>query len=143
VIPFIATFASALCMAAPIHHTAKGQPFVAAGPLTGYIAPPYDVFRGRFSLHVGPNRTPSLSQKIPWFVKHGTRVGATLTVRGRNLASPGKTFRQQFNAAYGIGTTDPMFPTGISPPSPGCWQLTFATGPVSASIRVWVQPRPS
>ena len=111
-----------------------------AGPLAGAIAPQYDSVGGRFRLHVGAYRDKDtgLTQKIPWFLPARNRSGGLLVVRGRRLAPPGRTFKQSFDEA---GSPDPkqrVFPSTISPPASGCWKLTFQTGRVTASLRVWV-----
>jgi hypothetical protein len=135
---------SAVCLAAPVQQRSDGSLVVRAGPLVGMVTS-YDVVRGRFSLRVGPNRTrDGLSQKIPWFPAAGTAVGDTLVVTGRALSLPRpRSFRQLFRGAQGVGGPQrTMFPSIISPPSVGCWSLTFTTGSTTASIAVLVRPRP-
>ena len=135
---------SAVCMAAPVQQQNNGSLVVKAGPLLGGVTS-YDIVRGRFSLRVGPNRTRTgLSQKIPWFPAAGTPVGDTLVVTGRALSLPRpRSFRQTFRAEQEVGGPQrTMFPSVISPPSVGCWSLTFTTGRTTASIAVLVRPRP-
>jgi hypothetical protein len=136
---------SAVCMAAPVQQQSNGSLVVKAGPLLGGVTS-YDIVRGRFSLRVGPNRTRTgLSQKIPWFPTAGTPIGDTLVITGKALSLPRpRSFRQTFRAAQGVGGGQRMmFPSIISPPSAGCWSLTFTTGPTTASIVVFVRARPS
>ena len=135
---------SAICVAAPVQQQRSGGLVVRAGPLVGAVTS-YDVVQGRFNLRVGPNRTrEGLSQKIPWFPAAGTPVGDTLVVTGRALSLPRpRSFRQTFRAAQGVGGgQQTMFPTIISPPSVGCWSLTFTTGATTTSLVVLVRPRP-
>ena len=136
---------SAVCMAAPVQQQRNGSFVVKAGPLLGGVTS-YDILRGRFSLRVGSYRTRTgLSQKIPWFPAAGTPVGDTLVVTGSALSLPRpRSFRQTFRAAQEVGGSQrTMFPSVISPPSIGCWSLTFTTGRTNASIAVLVRPRPS
>ena len=136
---------SAVCVAAPVQQRSDGSLVVRAGPLAGIVTS-YDLVRGRFSLRVGPNRThDGLSQKIPWFPAAGAAIGDTLVVTGKALSLPRpRSFRQRFRVAQGVGGPQRlMFPSIISPPSVGCWSLTFTTGPTTASIVVLVRPRPT
>jgi hypothetical protein len=125
-------------MAATVQDRSGGL-VVKVGPLTGTVTP-YDRVNGRFSLRVGPMRTRGgLSQKIPWFPEPGAKIGDTLVVTGTALSLPRpRSFTQTFRVAL----SPRMFPTIISPPSAGCWQFTFTTGPTTASIAVLVRPRP-
>ena len=133
--------ASAVCIAAPVRQDPNGSLTVKVGPLTGMVTA-YDSVGGRFNLRVGSLRTrDGLSQKIPWFVDSGAKVGDTLVVNGTALSEPRpRTFRQVFRSAR-VGTRS-MFPSVIAPPSAGCWMLTFTSGPMKARLAVVVRPRP-
>jgi len=114
------------------------NPTVRAGPFVGYIAPPYDVFNGRFRLHVGPLRDPGtgLSQKIPWFVKGRPRTTTSLVVVGTRISPrPQRQFRQTFRS-----NSRRFWPTNISPPLPGCWRLQLRSGRATGSLTVLVEP---
>jgi hypothetical protein len=129
---------SAVCIAGPVQQR-NGSLAVKVGPLVGYLTE-YDSVDGRFSLRVGPLRTRNgLSQKIPWFPEPGAKIGSTLVVTGRALSFPTP---RSFSQSFRVALSPSMFPTIISPPSAGCWRLTFTTGPTSASIAVLVRPRP-
>jgi hypothetical protein len=139
IVPALAVLASATCLATPVH---DGK--VQAGPSVGYVTVGYDVVRGRFRLHVGPYRVPNaLTQKIPWFVPLRYRVGDTLVVTGRRVGAPARTFRQTFARAYSPDSPNKhVFPSIISPPSAGCWRLTFRSGAVTGTLTALVSNAP-
>jgi hypothetical protein len=112
------------CRATPV----RGQ-FVHAGPFAGAISPDYDVVNGRFRLHVGPwrDRAIGLTQKIPWFLPSKYRVGVYLVIRGRRLAPAGGSFTLRLPEAGSLDPKEHVFPSTVSPPKAGCWQLSFQT----------------
>jgi hypothetical protein len=112
---------------------------VRAGPFIGRIAPAYDVLDGRFRLRVGEyrDRATGLSQKIPWFVQRGARVGRSLLIVGERVGPSPRTFRQRLrrtedSAGQGV------FPSIIAPPAEGCWRLRFTSGKTTAHLTVLV-----
>jgi hypothetical protein len=135
----LSVLASATCLATPVHGDV-----VRAGPFIGGITPGYDAVDGRLRLHVGPYRVPGgLSQKIPWFVPHRYRVGDYLVVTGRRLAPFPRTFAQRFAQAFSSSTPGQyVFPSIISPPSAGCWRLTFRSGRVTGYLTALVSNKP-
>jgi hypothetical protein len=129
---------SSTCQATPVEgglERADGSiapHFVRAGPFRGYISPTYDIVEGRFRLHVGPyrDRATGLTQKILWLASRRTGAVRSLAIVGNRLAPrPRRTFRQVFRSS---GRT--YFPTNISPPSPGCWQLDLSSGAARGSL---------
>ena len=136
-----ALLASAACLATPVHGNV-----VRAGPFVGYIVPQYDVVNGRFRLHVGEYRNPAtgLSQKIPWFISRRYPLRGSLVVVGRRLGSVRGRFKNVLHQSW--SPRDPnrwVFPSSFSPPSPGCWRLTFQSGRVTGKLTVLVSNRPS
>jgi hypothetical protein len=136
-----ALLASVACLATPVHGDV-----VRAGPFVGGIAPQYDVVNGRFRLHVGEyrDRAIGLSQKVPWFIARSYAVGPTLVVRGRRLGSRRGRFKTMLQQAS--SENDPhkwIYPSSFSPPSAGCWRLTFHSGRVTAALTVLVSNRPA
>jgi hypothetical protein len=129
------------CRATRVETTRADRTVVRAGPFEGTILPDYDVVGGLFSLRVGEYRTPdrSLSQKIGWVVSSQRVTGESLTVTGRRLTQPVRTFRQEFARAYGPGIAKPFFATVITPPRAGCWRLTFRSGAVAGALTVLVR----
>jgi hypothetical protein len=112
---------------------------VRAGPFVGQIAGDYDVLDGRFRLRVGKYRDADigLTQKIPWFVQRGARVGRSLLIVGERLSPSPRTFRQRLrrtedSAGQGV------FPSIIAPPAEGCWRLSFTSGQTTGSLTVLV-----
>jgi hypothetical protein len=135
-----ALFASAACLATPVHGDA-----VRAGPFTGYVAPQYDVIRGRFRLHVGEyrDRARGLSQKIPWFISRRYRIGATARVVGRRLGLVPGRFTDVLHQASSLSNPRQwVFPSAFSPPSVGCWRLTFTSGRVQGRLTVLISNKP-
>jgi hypothetical protein len=136
-----ALLASAACLATPVHGNV-----VRAGPFVGYIVPQYDVVNGRFRLHVGDyrNSATGLSQKIPWYIPRRYPVRRSVVVVGRRLGPVKGWFR---NLLYGAWSpSDPnrrVFPSSFSPPSAGCWRLTFQSGSVTGKLTVLVSNWPN
>jgi hypothetical protein len=129
-----AVLASAACLATPVRQGLH-VPAVRAGPFLGLVAPEYDIVDGRFSLHVGPERDPTrgLSQKIPWFASTRSPVKASVVVTGRRLDGPGAPWRQVIHQAWADEAMW-VYPSNLSPPSVGCWRLTFTSGKVRARL---------
>ena len=114
---------------------------VRAGPFTGVLMREYDVVDGRFSLHVGGYRIGNgLSSKIAWELPPRTPVAESLVVTGRRITRPSRTFRQEFALASADGIDYPFFPSIISPPTAGCWRLTFTSGKTRGALTVLVRP---
>lgn len=76
------------------------------------------------------------TEKIGWFSL--TWGGSRLTPTGKRLHGRG-SFSQRFRATPGAG----FYPSGISIPTPGCWQLTPRTQGWSrqASLWRWTAPK--
>jgi hypothetical protein len=124
------------CLATPVHGNV-----VKAGPFTGYLARQYDVVAGRFRLHVGPyrNKATGLSQKIPWYAKPESGVDSYLVVTGiRVRPQPARRFKQT-STTGGLFPQGYVFPTSFSPPSAGCWRLTFSSGSATGTLTVLVR----
>jgi hypothetical protein len=138
---FAALFASAVCLATPVHADT-----VRAGSFVGYIVPQYDVVNGRLRLHVGKyrDRATGLSQKIPWFIPRRYPVRASVVVVGRRLGRVGGRFKDVLHQAGSPGDSDRwVFPSSFSPPRAGCWRLTFRSGLVTGRLTVLVSNRPA
>lgn len=146
-----ASGASTACTAAPVKMIrVPGQPsplgpVVRAGPFVGYIALDYDVIGGRFRLHVGPYRDKAsgLTQKIPWYVLPrdipGAKLGDRLVITAKRLSPrPARYFRESYSGG-GLFPLGYVFPTNITPPSAGCWRLTFRSGGVSGTLTALVR----
>lgn len=126
------------CAAQPV----RGN-VVKAGVFTGYVAPQYDVVGGRFRLHVGDyrNRATGLSQKIPWFARVDSGANGDLVVTWTRLDPlPSRRFTVQAPTG-GIYPQGYVYPTSFSPPSAGCWRLTFRSGTATGRLRVLVRGR--
>jgi hypothetical protein len=135
-----AVLASMACLATPVRQGLH-VPAVRAGPFLGLIAPEYDVVDGRFSLHVGPERDPAtgLSQKIPWFASARSPVKPSVIVTGKRLDAEGAPWRQVLRQAWASNEGMWVYPSNLSPPSVGCWRLTFTSGKVRARLRALVR----
>jgi hypothetical protein len=138
-VPLAVVLAAAVCFATPVRQE-RHVPAVRAGPFLGLIAPEYDVVDGRFSLHVGPERDPArgLSQKIPWFASTRSPVKPSVVVTGRRLDAAGAPWRQVLHQAWADERMW-VYPSNLSPPSIGCWRLTFTSGKVRARITALVR----
>jgi hypothetical protein len=126
------------CAAKPV----RGN-VVKAGVFTGYIAPRYDVVGGRFRLHIGDyrDRAIGLSQKIPWFAPVDSGANGDLRVTWTRLTPlPPRRFTVRAPTG-GIYPQGYVYPTSFSPPSAGCWRLTFRSGSATGRLTVLVRGR--
>jgi hypothetical protein len=120
--------AASACAAAPVHWEwnarAKGVPWIAAGPaktrLEGVLFSYRYLGDGRVNRSEGVVLRAGMAEKIAWYSKKWG--GSRLTVTGRRLDGRG-SFRQLFNATFGEG----WYPSGITVPAAGCWELTMRT----------------
>jgi hypothetical protein len=120
--------APAACAAAPVHWEwnarAKGVPWIAAGPaktrLEGVLFSYRYLGDGRVNGSEGVVLRAGMAEKIAWYSKKWG--GSRLTVSGRRLDGRG-SFRAQFGATLGEG----WYPSGITVPAAGCWELTLRT----------------
>ena len=113
---------------------------VRAGPFTGPISREHDVVDGRFRLRVGRyrDREAGLTQKIPWFVRPGARVGGSLLIVGERLSPSPRTFRQRLDRTED-SAGQRVFPSIIAPPAEGCWRLRFRSGRSTGRLTVLVR----
>jgi hypothetical protein len=126
------------CAATPVRSNV-----VKAGVFTGYVVPAYDVVGGRFRLHVGDyrNRATGLSQKIPWFAPVASGANGDLIVTWTRLSPlPSRRFTVMAPTG-GIFPQGYVYPTSFSPPTPGCWRLTFRSGKATGRLTVLVRGR--
>jgi hypothetical protein len=71
----------------------------------------------------------SVNPKVLWIART-TRVGSTLSIRGRRLDAPG-SFSSTVRRAFGA---PPQFPSYVSVPAPGCWRVTVRSGKTVGSV---------
>jgi hypothetical protein len=75
---------------------------------------------GRVNLSEGVVLRAGRAEKIAWYSKRWG--GSRVTLTGRRLDGRG-SFRQVFGASLGAG----WYPSGITVPAAGCWELTLKT----------------
>jgi hypothetical protein len=120
--------AAPACAATPVHwewnKRAAGFPWIAAGPsrsrLEGALLGYRYLGDGRVNRSEGVVLRAGRAEKIAWYSKKWG--GGFLTVIGTRLDGPG-SFRQRFGWAIGAG----WYPSGITVPAAGCWELTVRT----------------
>jgi hypothetical protein len=120
--------AASACAAAPVHWEwnarAKGVPWIAAGPkksrLEGVLFSYRYLGDARVNRSEGVVLRAGRAEKIAWYSKKWG--GSQLTVTGRRLDGRG-SFRQTLNATLGEG----WYPSGITMPAAGCWELMLKT----------------
>jgi hypothetical protein len=120
--------AAPVCASAVVHWEwnarAKGVPWIASGHAKSRLEGVLFSYRylgdGRVNQSEGVVLRAGVTEKIAWYSKRwgGSRVRLT----GRRLDGPG-SFRQVFGASLGAG----WYPSGITVPAAGCWQLTLKT----------------
>jgi hypothetical protein len=121
--------AAPACPAAPVHWEwnarAKGVPWIAAGPAKSRLEGVLFSYRylgdGRVNQSEGVVLRAGRAEKIAWYSKKWG--GSRVTLTGKRLDGSG-SFRQVFGASLGAG----WYPSGITVPAAGCWQLTLKTG---------------
>ena len=124
------------CAAAPVHWEwnarAKGVPWIAAGPprarLEGVLFSYRSLGDGRVNGSEGVVLRAGRAEKIAWYSKKWG--GGRLTVTGRRLDGRG-SFRERFNATLGEG----WYPSGVTVPAAGCWELTLEDRRLDAPAR--------
>ena len=119
---------SGLC--SPISHSSNGLPRLGAGGLADESRGADDVTGAAARITEGRTDTMGLSpdrrtsMKILWEFVHAKQPPVTLSVRGRKLGGLG-SMSQELSPT----TSDPsQFPSIITVPTPGAWQLTLGTG---------------
>jgi hypothetical protein len=120
--------ATSTCVAAPVHwewnKLAPGFPWIAVGPTRSRLQGALLGYRylgdGRVNGSEGVVLRAGQAEKIAWYSKKWG--GSWITVTGRRLDGAG-SFRQRFGWAIGAG----WYPSGISVPAAGCWELTLKT----------------
>ena len=120
--------AAPACAAAPVHWEwntrAKGAPWIGFGSKASRLEGVLFSYRylgdGRVNASEGVVLRAGRAEKIAWYsMKWG---GSRLTLTGKRLDGTG-SFRQRFRASLGAG----WYPSGITVPAAGCWQLTLKT----------------
>jgi hypothetical protein len=114
----------------------KGIPWMRAQPASSGITahlfyaqphdPPY--------LHTGGQFPDDRSTKILWIIED-TQGGADLTVTGLSLADGHSTFQQTFQSVAGPPAS--QYPSIVTVPFAGCWQVTIQSGTISGTMVFW------
>ncbi len=120
--------AAPACQAASVHWEwnarAKGVPWIAAGPaktrLEGVLFGYRYLGDRRVNQSEGVVVLAGRAVKIAWYSKKWG--GSRLVIAGRRLDGTG-SFRQAFRATLGEG----WYPSGLTVPAAGCWELTLRT----------------
>ena len=120
--------AAPACRAAPVHWEwnarVQGVPWIAAGPaktrLEGVLFGYRYLGDGRVNQSERVVLLAGRAVKIAWYSKQWG--GSRLVITGRRLAGTG-SFRQAFRATLGEG----WYPSGLTVPTAGCWELTLKT----------------
>lgn len=118
--------AASVCPATPVHWEwnarAKGVPWIAAGPVRTRLEGVLFSYRylgdGRVNGSEGVVLRAGRAEKIAWYSKKWG--GSKVTLTGKRLDGTG-SFRQVFGASLGAG----WYPSGITVPAAGCWELTL------------------
>jgi hypothetical protein len=120
--------AAPTCAATPVrwewNKLAPGFPWIAVGPRRSRLQGALFGYRylgdGRVNQSEGVVLRAGRAEKIAWYsTKWG---GSNVRLTGRRLDGPG-SFRYRFGASLGAG----WYPSGITVPAAGCWELTLKT----------------
>jgi hypothetical protein len=146
--------AAAPCPAAVVHYTPYpggapglgGLPWVRANSqglgLVGLIwywpQSWFDTHVDRARIYPGGMSPTGVNTKILWafLSKKAKRTydGGPLTVKGRRLDAPGKTWQRFLPIAYDGQDGAPSFASGITVPTEGCWRLDLGAGGLHGSV---------
>ncbi|MEX2646641.1 MAG: hypothetical protein WD249_10295 [Gaiellaceae bacterium] len=130
VAPLLATVAFA-CPATPVHYgwnretPADAAPWIASGRgetrIVGRLYT-FEATLGDRRVREAPGVTlyTGALHKIAWLPRRWEGTGKRLTIAGRRLDGPG-AFTRRFQRAV----APQFFPTGLTLPTAGCWQLTL------------------
>jgi hypothetical protein len=120
--------ATSTCAATPVrwewNKLAPGFPWIAVGSTGSRLQGALFGYRylgdGRVNQSEGVVLRAGRAEKIAWYsTKWG---GSNVRLTGRRLDGPG-SFRYRFGASLGAG----WYPSGITVPAAGCWELTVKT----------------
>jgi hypothetical protein len=120
--------AASTCAATPVrwewNKLAPGFPWIAVGPTKARLHGALLGYRylgdGRVNASEGVVLLAGRALKIAWYsTKWG---GSNVRLTGRRLDGP-DSFRYRFGASLGAG----WYPSGITVPAAGCWELTLKT----------------
>jgi hypothetical protein len=112
--------------AVPVSSGITGHLFYAPRPL-----PLSDPFIPLYTNGIAPGGGTT---KILWTIEN-THSSSELEITGTQLAPGHGSFQQTFPAASSPSTD---YPSIVDVPTPGCWQLTLASGTVTGTVVFWV-----
>ncbi len=84
-------------------------------------------------LHTGGGYPDGRSTKILWYTLN-PHSSNDLELTGKKVSTDHATFRQSIPMASPVGD----YPSIVTIPTPGCWQVQLQSGTVTATVTVWV-----
>ncbi|HEY7350180.1 MAG TPA: hypothetical protein VH599_17815 [Ktedonobacterales bacterium] len=144
--PTLIAQAPAGCPITPIHtepysgpgsgSDPKGLPWVQAEPassgITAFLF--YAIDPQHYFLHAGGRFPNGPNDKILWVIE-SPQATNEVEIKGTMLSHGHETFDQTFSEAVSpLGN----YPSIIDVSTPGCWQFTITSGPVTGTMIVWV-----
>lgn len=99
-----------------------------------FVSPEFATTHTYGPLHTGGGYPDGRSTKILWYTVN-PHSSNDLELTGKHLSTDHTSFRQSIPMA-----TSPVgdYPSIVTIPTPGCWQLQLQSGTVTATVTVWV-----
>ncbi len=112
----------------------KAEP--ASSGIIGYlffVLPEFAMTHTYGPLHTGGAYPDGRSTKILWYTVN-PHSSNDLELTGKHMSTDHTSFRQSIPMASPAGD----YPSIVTIPTPGCWQLQLQSGTVTAAVTVWV-----
>ncbi len=98
-----------------------------------FVRPEFATTHTYGPLHTGGGYPDGRSTKILWYTVN-PHSSNDLELTGKHLSTDHTSFRQGIPMASPAGD----YPSIVTIPTPGCWQLQLQSGTVTATVTVWV-----
>ena len=98
-----------------------------------FVRPEFATTHTYGPLHTGGGYPDGRSTKILWYTVN-PHASNDLELTGMHLSTDHATFRRSIPMASPAGD----YPSIVTIPTPGCWQVQLQSGTVNAAVTVWV-----
>jgi hypothetical protein len=98
-----------------------------------FVRPEFATTHTYGPLHTGGGYPDGRSTKILWYTAN-PHASNDMQITGKKLSADQAMFQQTFPMASPAGD----YPSIVTIPTPGCWELQLQSGTVTAAVTVWV-----